>query len=200
MVCLAWPGASHTNRGDGRLVGCVFCGAPVLGIALALAAPNPTSLLESCSARSLAGEVVSRCVPRYRDTASGIYRECCTLSVVCARSPTCRPGSGSGLEKGSSRGVPPRADAVAHPTSGVFFSRFSTREAFGNCTCAPLRASPAHLRFAGFIPKTLSHALRPGGLRLFRGKTLSPFSGSRTCTARRALIGTSCLLGRKTRR
>ena len=105
-MCLAWPGASHTNRGNGRLVGCVFCGAPVLGIALALAAPNPTSLLESFPAS------VARLMPgRYRGIhrATGIppavSRVSASHSLCCA--PAARP-VGRALEAGS-RGNHPAA-------------------------------------------------------------------------------------------
>lgn len=178
----------------------MFCGAPVLGIALALAAPNPTSLLESCSARSLAGETVSRYSPRYRDTASGIYRECCALSVVCARSPTCRPGSGSGLEEGSSRGVPPRADADAHPT--VWGVVLVFRPEKPSAIVRALRCAQVLLTCGEPDSSRKLCPTRSGlaACAYFVGKLvlLSPVPGR--CTARRALIGTSCLLGRKTRR
>lgn len=103
-MCLAWPGASHTNRGKGRLVGCVFCGAPVLGIALALAAPNPTSLLESFPASN------ARLMPgRYRGVyrATGIPRAVSRVSA--AHSLWCAPAArpvGRALEAGSRRDHP----------------------------------------------------------------------------------------------
>ncbi len=198
-MCLAWPGASHTNRGNGRLVGCVFCGAPVLGIALGLQPPTPPA----CS-RAVRRDPSP--VKRYRGIhrATGIppavSRVSASHSLCCA--PAARP-VGRALEAGSRRNHPAafrRVLMLLHtPPVGCFFLVFRPEKP--SAIVRALRCAQVLLTCGSPDSSRKLCPTRPTcGGAYFVGKLvlLSPVPGR--CTARRALIGTSCLLGRKTRR
>ena len=199
-MCLAWPGASHTNRGNGRLVGCVFCGAPVLGIALGLQPPTPPA----CS-RGVRRDPSP--VKWYRGVyrATGIPRAVSTVSAShslwCA--PAARPQGGRALEAGSRRNHPAASRRVlmlVRTPRGVRFLVFRPEKP--SAIVRALRCAQVLLTCGEPDSSRKLCPTRSGlaACAYFVGKLvlLSPVPGR--CTARRALIGTSCLLGRKTRR